>query len=574
MLGNAQTWVIEGGEQSDDSNGGLGLEVDQVSGSANALSLYFSTGGTLYTTTLSTGPITATAGNGTGSGVLILEPLTNPGSAPIDADISPAGLTLDNGMTLVVASPDTTSGPISVQSGGPVQTSQILIGEDSAPDGTLAVTGSVNLDPETMTAFDIDDNGSTAGTDFSQFTATGAINFNDSSLLLQQGENASGGCADLAPDDTVVLASATGGLSGTIDYTDVNGNDGTLAPGQTSAPIPIDSCPEGDTAAIATLTYGSNEITATIIGSAPTPEPQAPKIEGAAAIGNTLTVTSPGSWHGTGPFTYTYQWLACFDNNCSPISEANGSTYLVTDQTGNENIEVEVTANNAFGSGTADSNSLGPVTNPDVHSSPPVIIGTLMVGDTVTTTPGGWIGSPSLTYSWQSCPGSSFCTTFTADSSTSYILTAGDVGHYLHVMVCPGGTHFDCEKSSAGPVLASPQELTTALNLPAGRHAAKLFLKHGSLTGTFTAPTPGSLRVILNTRVTNGKAKHRTTGTVRLGTAAILARNTSPMRVTFQLSPAGRALLKRRLTGHPVTATEKFRQTSANWTQVTKTFSL
>lgn len=575
VLGNGQTWAIDGGENPDYSDGGLGLEVDQVSGSSSPLSLYFSDGGILYATTLNTGRITATAGNGSGSGVVVLEPLTNPGNAPVYAEVSSAGLGLDNGMTLLVASPDTTSGPISVQSGGSTNTTAILIGQGSVPESTIAVTGSVNLDPETATAFEIDDNGSVAGADFSQLTATGEINFDGSALFVQQGQNAAGGCANLASGDTVVLASAAGGLSGTIDYTDVNGNDGTLEPGQTSAPIPIGSCPVGNTAAAATLTYGPNEITATVVGSAPTPGTQTPQISGVAVSGSTLTATSPGSWQGTGPFTYTYQWFECFDNYCSQISGATGSTYLLTSQAYDENVKVEVTAHNAFGTATADSNLLGPVTNPGVYGGRPVISGTAMVGDTLTTSAGSWIGSPSLTYSWQSCPTSALPCASTAVVGTSYTLTASDVGHFLQVMVCPGATYGDCQSSSTvGPVLASPQELIAALELPTGRHAATVASRSGSLTGVFTAPTPGSLIVILTTRVTTRYGKHKTSRVIRIGRGALLARNTSRMSMTFYLSYAGRALLKKKRNGIIVTATEKFRQTGADWTQVTQRFRL
>ena len=118
--------------------------MDGISGSSSSLLLDFADGGTLYGTTLNTGAIRAQA-NGFGSGYLVLEQLAGTGGTPVDAELSTAGLTLQDGMTLVDESPGTTSGPIAVQSQAS-NTSLVLIGQDAAPDATLAVTGQVTLD--------------------------------------------------------------------------------------------------------------------------------------------------------------------------------------------------------------------------------------------------------------------------------------------------------------------------------------------------------------------------------------------------------------------------------------------
>lgn len=178
------------------------------------MGLEFADGGTLYATTLDTGALTAQA-NGLGSGYLVLEQLPGPGGTPVDAELPSAGITLQKGMTLEIGSPDTTSGPITVQTGSGGGT-LIFVGQDSAPDATMAVTGQVSFDSKTSTVFDIDDNGNTPSADFSQLTATGAINFNDSTVYLDQGLNAAGACAALTTGDTVVLAAAPGGLTGDI----------------------------------------------------------------------------------------------------------------------------------------------------------------------------------------------------------------------------------------------------------------------------------------------------------------------------------------------------------------------
>ncbi|NDU78485.1 hypothetical protein GWI34_38760, partial [Actinomadura sp. DSM 109109] len=53
-----------------------------------------------------------------------------------------------------------------------------------------------------------------------------------------------------------------------------------------------------------------------------------PTISGDAREGQTLTA-SPGSWSGTTPIAYTYQWFRCGANldNCAPIAGASNNTY-------------------------------------------------------------------------------------------------------------------------------------------------------------------------------------------------------------------------------------------------------
>lgn len=565
-----QTWSIDGGTAGND----YGIQVPVVPFSSPELTVNFTNGGTLTSTSLDPQFLVAN-----GDGTIVAKDLL-PGVVYIQWPSQ--SITLENGASFDVGE-SFPSGTLSVTGGSQTAKSTVAIGDGAAPDVTLT-PGGFSLDPWTNLYLDLDNNDTTAGNGGYSAVHTEASGlFDGATLYLDQGRaDQSGDCTTLSPGDSFVVISTDGvsELSGDLTYFDTSGNFDTLGEGQTSQPVLV-SLPTGcstgmpGSAAVATLTYGPYTITATIV-AAPV-ESAAPAITGTPQVGQTLSMTSSGTWTAYPAPAYTYQWESCSGSSCTPIVYATASTFTLTSAQAGEQIKLRVTATNSVGSTSADSNSLGPVTNAEeVSGAPPVISGTPMVGNTLTTTSGDWIGSPSLTYSWQSCPTSAIpCTTFTADDSTSYTLTASDVGHYLHVMVCLGGSQIGCESSSrVGPVLASPQELAAALKLPTGRHAAALLLKHGSFMGLFTAPTAGSLRVILTTRVTSGKGKHRTTRTVWLGTAAILARTSGPMHLTFYLSAAGRALLKKRLSGLTVVATEKFRQTGADWTVVTHRFSL
>jgi len=89
-----------------------------------------------------------------------------------------------------------------------------------------------------------------------------------------------------------------------------------------------------------------------------------PTVSGTAQRGQTLTATT-GSWSGTQPIDYAYQWLRCDSTgaNCNPIGGATSTTYTLTSTDVGSTIEVAVTANNMAGSATANSAPTAVVTS-------------------------------------------------------------------------------------------------------------------------------------------------------------------------------------------------------------------
>ena len=173
-----------------------------------------------------------------------------------------------------------------------------------------------------------------------------------------------------------------------------------------------------------------------------------PSLSGDAVVGSTLTV-DPGGWSDPAA-TFSYVWSRCDgsdSDDCTGIDGADDRTYVLTGDDVGFRIEVTVTAANAGGSGSADSNLLGPVVPqppqpppvpPLTVVTPPSLSGDAVVGSTLTVDPGGW-SDPAATFSyvWSRCDGSSSdgCTGIDGADDRTYVLTGDDVGFRIEVTV-------------------------------------------------------------------------------------------------------------------------------------------
>ena len=140
--------------------------------------------------------------------------------------------------------------------------------------------------------------------------------------------------------------------------------------------------------------------------AAPTAPPSntaEPTISGRAERGRTLTA-SRGTWTGTGPISYAYQWLRCGADggradggDCAIVSGATRRDHRLGSGDVGFRIRVRVTATNAEGSRVAASNPTATVVGPPVNTAPPFPRGSTVVGQVVTGEPGTWTGaSPDL----------------------------------------------------------------------------------------------------------------------------------------------------------------------------------
>lgn len=100
-----------------------------------------------------------------------------------------------------------------------------------------------------------------------------------------------------------------------------------------------------------------------------------PIISGTAKEGNTLTA-STGTWTSSSTITYSYQWLRCDAQGlgCSNIGGANTMHYQLKGADVGHTVRVRVTAKNADGSATKESNPTDVVVKASTPP-PPVVNG-------------------------------------------------------------------------------------------------------------------------------------------------------------------------------------------------------
>ncbi|WP_324967094.1 hypothetical protein [Mycobacterium sp.] len=177
-----------------------------------------------------------------------------------------------------------------------------------------------------------------------------------------------------------------------------------------------------------------------VVVAAPPSNVVAPSVGGSAEDGQTLSA-SPGSWSGTPPLSYSYQWQSCdpTGNNCANVTGATGPTYQLSPGDVGTTLVVVVTVTNGEGSSSAASAPSGVVAPaPPANTLAPSVSGTAQDGQTLTANVGSWSGTPALSYSyqWQSCDQSgNNCANVAGATQPTYQLGLGDVGTTLQVVV-------------------------------------------------------------------------------------------------------------------------------------------
>ena len=187
-----------------------------------------------------------------------------------------------------------------------------------------------------------------------------------------------------------------------------------------------------------------------------------PSVTGLARVGSVLSATT-GTWTGTLPITYTYQWQRCDADgeNCVNITGATASTYIPTAVDVAKTVVVSVTATNTGGFASvaslettavtsSTSTGTGTSTRP-ANTSVPRITGTAAKNSLLVATPGSWSGTTPMTFSyqWQRCTTTTTCTAILRATLSTYRALPEDVGKRLRVVVTAGNGAGSATASSA-----------------------------------------------------------------------------------------------------------------------------
>jgi len=311
-LSAAQTWSIDGG-----GNGGeAGLETNEpVTGTTDALGLELGhqalvrlTGDDEVGAVTISGKETT---SGIGNGIVVVGLPGTPSS--LDAtDSNPVSI-----KDAMLVGDNSTFGPLS-SSGG-----IIAVGQGGSPVGTVTVNGGVTLDSASSLQFVIAGSGTTAGTDYSQLTASGTVNLEGARLALSA-VNA-GGCVTLTAGDSYTLVTTTGSLLGTF----AGVSNGATAGIGTPSPC-------GPSSLKAQINYSSNTVTATLVSASPSPTNTSLSALPASPVTNqTVTVTATVTPNAPMP-----SGTVSFENHGTPIPGCEskpvalvGSSYTATCET-------------------------------------------------------------------------------------------------------------------------------------------------------------------------------------------------------------------------------------------------
>lgn len=208
-----------------------------------------------------------------------------------------------------------------------------------------------------------------------------------------------------------------------------------------------------------------------------------PVVTGLAEVGETLSCDT-GVWTGSQPISYTYLWI---QDGVGPIVGATSDTYQV--QAGDLGLALhcQVTGTNAIGSGVAQSNSTSAVTwVAPINTVLPVISGSAVVGQQLSTTNGTWTSATTITgytYQWKR-NGS----TIGGATASTYTLVTADYGNTITVTVTAtnGGGSTPATSTATGTV-TEPVPVNTVAPVASGYVYYSTTLS--VTTGTWTSAT-------------------------------------------------------------------------------------
>jgi GH25 family lysozyme M1 (1,4-beta-N-acetylmuramidase) len=208
-----------------------------------------------------------------------------------------------------------------------------------------------------------------------------------------------------------------------------------------------------------------------------------PTILGTSRAGTRLTGV-PGEWSGGKPVAFTYQWQSCdaAGAGCVAIPGATLPTYVPSAADVGHALVLSVTATAPGGAAIAASPpsvavaaSGGAAARP-AALAPPQASGSLVAGATLSGAVGTWSGSPTaFAYQWRRCNASGgACSAIAGATGSSYVLSPGDIGSTLSLVVTATGAGGSQSAAAAttGVVAAAPVPAAVPASLAAAPGAA------------------------------------------------------------------------------------------------------
>jgi hypothetical protein len=199
-----------------------------------------------------------------------------------------------------------------------------------------------------------------------------------------------------------------------------------------------------------------------------------PTISGTPQDNQTL-IANNGSWSGTTPIAYRYDWQQCNDkgSDCRSIG-ARDQTYRVTSKDVGRRLRVVVTATNSGGTSSAVSAATNVATAAGAaprNSAPPAIAGTPQDGQSLTASAGTWTGTApiTLTNQWLRCDANgNRCGVMGGATGSTYRATAPDVGHRLRVAITGRNVYGSSTATSGASAVIAAAGPAGAIKLPDG----------------------------------------------------------------------------------------------------------
>ena len=288
------------------------------------------------------------------------------------------------------------------------------------------------------------------------------------------------------------LSAGPGSWSGTAPISfayhwlscDSTGSNCTTIPGANAQSYTLSAGDQGTTLEVsvtATNNGGSSTAnsTATALVTGPANAPanvSAPTISGTASVAQTLSADA-GTWTGTAPISYAYQWRRCDAGGagCADIGGATSSTYQLAAADLAATIRVAVTGSNSAGSSTAASAQTALVTDPVPPSQPTNLTATA-------------IGSNRIDLSWTASTDNVGVNTYTiyrggmplasiAGTSTAYSDTTGNPStSYTYTVDAADAAGNHSPLSAAASATTPPPADSVAPTVPTGVAAAPVGL--------------------------------------------------------------------------------------------------